>query len=889
MIKKFSLFALLLVTTMGIAFSQNLTPTYLNAATNGTTITLPQQGILLLDDNAGANGNYSPNCNYTYTVTGTCPSPNKLGVRVDLFDIDPTDTLFIYDGPTTAYRLLAASNNEHDNIAFRTFFVTSTNTTNSLTVRFKSNNDNRVGAGFALTFMCSYPCEQATPIIENTFYKTRNGNITDTCEMRQIIEHDTIRTSSGTTITTNVYNTANICHGECIKLKAHGEYSNFNGVYTPSDRTSTFKWAFGNNDTLSGVGATLTPEICYDSATCYFVTLGIVDNMGCGSGVNASMYVRIAPNPIRTISPLDVICANDSILVSVGFDEFSTVRLEEINIENSHTRVNNSKTFIPDGPNCDVPCYSSPVVFNEFSDDQTITSKEDICSICVNYEHEFMGDYKLSIVCPSNRRAVLKYKENETGNLPTGSYGGSGTYTGYPYGGSDHHTYDGGTGEYCDSIYNMYGVGLDYCFSRNSSYTLVDGVIASTTTTTQTHYLGYTGAYIDNVTYTFPNIPRPFDGAGHGPGTCTFETKHPSNHEAKSDYYLPADDFSTLVGCPLNGTWKIEICDYWGADNGWVFNWSMDLCNAYTDNYNCKYQVPIDSLFWTPDSTQGDWLTGEYRGLHVFPTGNEDFSAYISTVDTGGTFNVYLNAVDDFGCHWDTIVPFTSIPLPRTVQPVNKCPYDPFTWVDGNTYYEPQTPRPTWIFPAVTGCDSIVSLQIINDQIPNARISVLPEYVSYDHPEVTVYDISEGDRYRDWYFDDETGHDAIQTFTYPVLYDSLTIMMVAYSQYGCIDTAYATIPMDKTLLWVPTAFTPNEEDNSLFFIKGHDILDDVQVYVYNRMGALVSSWTGFNGSWNGQHKGKRCPTGSYSWVVKYHSTFEPDRWRYETGTVTLLR
>ena len=114
-------------------------------------------------------------------------------------------------------------------------------------------------------------------------------------------------------------------------------------------------------------------------------------------------------------------------------------------------------------------------------------------------------------------------------------------------------------------------------------------------------------------------------------------------------------------------------------------------------------------------------------------------------------------------------------------------------------------------------------------------------------------------------------------------------MLIATSKYNCPDTAYVTIPMDKTLIFVPTAFTPDRDDNAYFFIKGNNILDDAQVYIYNRMGALVSSWVGFEGSWDGHHDGKRCAGGVYSWVVKYHSSFEPSRWHYKTGTVTLIR
>ena len=254
-----------------------------------------------------------------------------------------------------------------------------------------------------------------------------------------------------------------------------------------------------------------------------------------------------------------------------------------------------------------------------------------------------MGDYDLYLVCPTGGEAVLKFKNAPTG-YPTDAGGGGSTYTGYPYGGMDDSGYDNrGGGGYCDSIYNMYGVGLDYCFSRNADYTLVSGMPASTTSTAGNHYIASSG-YTISVTYDFGSIPPPYYGAGTNVGTSTFTTKQPSNHETKTNYYLPADDFSQLIGCPLNGQWSIKLCDRWSIDNGWIFSWSMDICDV-SQLSDCEYVVGIDSIRWSPDYTVG--------GI-VARTINSD-SAYISSPDTAGVFPVMAHVYDEFGCVWDTL------------------------------------------------------------------------------------------------------------------------------------------------------------------------------------------------------------------------------------------
>ena len=46
---------------------------------------------------------------------------------------------------------------------------------------------------------------------------------------------------------------------------------------------------------------------------------------------------------------------------------------------------------------------------------------------------------------------------------------------------------------------------------------------------------------------------------------------------------LPAGDYTTdtpftaLQGTVLNGDWKFRVTDLWGADNGFLFDWSISF------------------------------------------------------------------------------------------------------------------------------------------------------------------------------------------------------------------------------------------------------------------------------------------------------------------------
>jgi gliding motility-associated-like protein len=357
----------------------------------------------------------------------------------------------------------------------------------------------------------------------------------------------------------------------------------------------------------------------------------ITDKKQCASTQLEQVRVRVAQNPIKTIYPLRTICNNISLPIDVGYSVNSTINVSKIEFKNEATATNWVRTFIPDGPNCPQlgNCYRAPVTFNQFPSGKKLESKEDICSICVNMEHEYMGDISIAIVCPNGNQAMLKAQ-------PSGTCGGGGSkFMGLPYGGNSHHTWDP-TNHVCDSIYNPFGVGWNYCWSLNSDYDNSRGCVNN-------------GPNVQ-VTHNFNTMPTGFISTSGVAGIQTFSTTDSSDYANKSGYYVPTDDFSTLVGCPLNGQWAIEICDQWGSDNGWVYSWSMDLCNIQISD--CEYQVGIDTIIWSPsEGVKMDILTGS--------------QARIYTPDSAGTFPVGIRIVDEFGCIWDTNTTITTVWNPQ--------------------------------------------------------------------------------------------------------------------------------------------------------------------------------------------------------------------------------
>lgn len=257
------------------------------------------------------------------------------------------------------------------------------------------------------------------------------------------------------------------------------------------------------------------------------------------------------------------------------------------------------RVFIPDGHDCIwyyIDHLEVPLMITEFRAEDTVQTGDDVRSVCVNMEHSFSADVDLAVICPTGQMAILKNGIHgfgpDHGMDITGT--GNGVFLGLPLDGTPWDDSD----NKCDSLSNPFGVGLDYCFSRSHDYTLVTGEDASEVWS-ENHPLPSGNFYLssptnhadtdlyiytDTIVASYGTIPNYFQNhTGFTPPDDTLiRVKHPSNHAAKSDYYLPVDPFDALVGCPMNGEWKLYVKDGWGIDNGWLFGWGIDLRNPYS-------------------------------------------------------------------------------------------------------------------------------------------------------------------------------------------------------------------------------------------------------------------------------------------------------------------
>ena len=188
---------------------------------------------------------------------------------------------------------------------------------------------------------------------------------------------------------------------------------------------------------------------------------------------------------------------------------------------------------------------------------------------------------------------------------------------GYPMGGVNHKEYDCGGQFSCnpctpvcltDPDQNPPGTGWTYRFSQNAVYNTMQSYAS-----TYNFFPGYPGV--------------------------------------DSSSYLPYENFSNLVGCPVNGTWKMEVCDYWALDNGWIFWWGLEL-DDFLQTPPMNYTITIDTItIQGPDIIQSTATT-----FTIHP-------------DSLGIFPYLVHIKDAFGCEYDTLVQVNVVPCTGIQEP----------------------------------------------------------------------------------------------------------------------------------------------------------------------------------------------------------------------------
>lgn len=433
-----------------------------------------------------------------------------------------------------------------------------------------------------------------------------------------------------------------------------------NGEPTVLTADSAVSYLWSNGDTTQSINVTTRGQ--------YQVT--VWDENGCSN--NTSVQVQSTfMNPIDNVL-LPELCAGDTFLFTVGHQSTSNIHIGEM-----ETTLSLADTiFLPDGVSCDpYGCsYRSSLTFSAYMDDAVVTDVNDILYVRLNLEHSYASDLYIRLICPSGEKAdILRFNgtldSDCSDSIPitsrgwqSGNNASKGTFFGQAYDFSDiTHPCDSTTAN------NAPGRGWNYCWSNNTSqdYQYASGVGSLIYRASNASSYG-----------SFFNLIRIFDS---------------SNVAAGTQFYHPDESFQSLVGCPLNGSWYIEVMDGYSVDNGYIFGWELALTPEI---------LTVDYSDVTNATVEGPWVDAVNDTTFLIMPPDT------LSRDTTIFYRFYL--FDDYGCSYDTLLPIRFYHRDTVFLDTTAC--DSYSW-NGVVYTS--TGQYLQTFPNIHGCDSLVTLQLI--------------------------------------------------------------------------------------------------------------------------------------------------------------------------------
>ena len=381
------------------------------------------------------------------------------------------------------------------------------------------------------------------------------------------------------------------------------------------------------------LGSSTTSSFSHTFEYEYGYNLNLSASAGCPLTARGRVRVSGRIHTLRVSGDEISVCPGNTKPISIGYDgsgSFVEVTHPGVHIETTLGEANT--IFLPDGTECDpdgdgvYSCeYVSSVTFTQFAAGAVVRDYNDILYLHMNMEHTYIGDLYIALECPEDnygitrRATILNFGGNAnadcSADIPAGHRNWTGNSAGvdyYSHGGymGNPNTSDGTNSQLCNTTYNPQGTGWNYAWSSNDNRGYI--------------YAGGEQGFI----YNQANIHTLAINNNHS-------TVDSTNMAAMSQVYRPEESFANLVGCPLNGEWKIIVIDGFKQDNGYLYSWNLALSEDLLPD-NWTYSVALDSAW-----AACNWTGAKFNSFTVTPP----------IGFTGGAVSCTMNYIDEYGCN----------------------------------------------------------------------------------------------------------------------------------------------------------------------------------------------------------------------------------------------
>ncbi|MDQ3108515.1 MAG: PKD domain-containing protein, partial [Bacteroidota bacterium] len=313
-------------------------------------------------------------------------------------------------------------------------------------------------------------------------------------------------------------------------------------------------------------------------------------------------------------------------------------------------------------------------------------------------------------------------------------------------------------------------------------------------------------------------------------------------------------------------------------------------------------------------------------GMTALTNDTSDLAGPSYVYNTPGNYQVTLLVVDSMGCKDTAMQSVTVYYLPQVAfsgGPTSGCAPLCVNFTDLSTVQNSSAAQwswnfgdgstdtlqnPTYCYPAngvytvsltvtsADGCpytDSIINyISVIPG--PVAAFVFGPQPATISDATINFTDQSTQNPAQ-WYWNFGTGSDSSTlqdpTFIYPDT-GSFTVMLIVSTANGsCPDTAYATVVISPELLiWIPNAFTPNNDQRNDIFLpvfSDPSYVTSYNMMIFDRWGNLIFSTEDPYLGWDGRTKSARAEIDTYVFRINVTGT-DGIAHRY-VGHVNLIR
>jgi gliding motility-associated-like protein len=305
------------------------------------------------------------------------------------------------------------------------------------------------------------------------------------------------------------------------------------------------------------------------------------------------------------------------------------------------------------------------------------------------------------------------------------------------------------------------------------------------------------------------------------------------------------------------------------------------------------------------------WNNGVTNGVPFVPTATQTYTV-TGTSQFGciGTDQVVvtleaLPVVSFVGDNLEGCTPVTTTFTNTSSTPGNNC-----TWYLSNgavltgcnnvsyTFTQSGCYSVTLEVQTVNGCTSSATYSnyVCVEPYPIANFTYSPNQITTINTDIDFQNGSIGANNYQWFFGDGGTSSAVNpTHTYPEIESTFNVMLVATSNFGCADTAYAVINiLEELIFYVPNTFTPDANGvNEIFkpvFTSGFDPFN-YHLMIFNRWGEIIFESYDANFGWDGTYgveSNEPVKDGTYVWKIEFKTKLNDERKMY-VGHVNVLK